>query len=371
MTRVSSILPVSVLAVAACSNGGGVPANVPRSSGETAALRARTGIAACTGGRHGRAQCEVLIQNAGFGRATSAGWSPAQLESAYNLPSASKGAGQIVAVVDAYDNPNVASDLAAYRSTFGLPIANFTKYNQRGQRGHYPKGNVGWGVQIDQDVEMVSASCPNCKIYLIEANTSNWSDIESAEAEAVTLGAGIIGNSYAGYGADQSYYNTRGVTYLASAGNAPGTLMDPADFGSVAAVGGTVLSQGGGGSRGWTETVWPNAGGGCSFQPKPPWQHDRKCAYRLGDDVSAVAENVAEYDSYGYGGWFTVGGTTVATGFLAGVFGLAGNATKQDGGRTFWKAAHHKDLYEVQSNSKYIRYSEQTGWGTPDGVGAF
>jgi hypothetical protein len=61
----------------------------------------------------------------------------------------------------------------------------------------------------------------------------------------------------------------------------------------------------------------------------------------------------------------------VATGFLAGVFGLAGNATKQDGGRTFWQTAHHKYLYRVEKGSTYIRYSTGAGWGTPDGIGAF
>ena len=81
--------------------------------------------------------------------------------------------GQIVAIVDSYDNPNVASDLAKYRSHYGLPKAKFYKYNQDGQQSHYPKGNTGTGVEIDLDVEMVSASCPNCTIYLIESNDGN------------------------------------------------------------------------------------------------------------------------------------------------------------------------------------------------------
>ncbi len=62
-----------------------------------------------------------------------AGWGPSDLQAAYDLPSSSKGSGQVVAIVDAYDNPNVASDLAEYRSHFGLPAANFTKYSQNGQ----------------------------------------------------------------------------------------------------------------------------------------------------------------------------------------------------------------------------------------------
>ena len=71
-----------------------------------------------------------------------------------------------IAIVDAYDNPNVASDLAAYRSNFGLGTANFTKYNQSGQQSNYPSGSTGWGVEIDLDVEIRSSwrFCPACMI---------------------------------------------------------------------------------------------------------------------------------------------------------------------------------------------------------------
>jgi subtilase family serine protease len=324
-------------------------------------------LSACSNVKKGEARCGALVRYSGAD--TSSSWTPGQLEEAYNLPSKSKGTGQIVAIVDAYDNPKVASDLAEYRSNFGLPEANFKKYNQNGQQKDYPRGDASWGLEIDQDVDMVSASCPNCAIYLVEANSDQWSDLEVAESEAVALGAHIVSNSYAGTGGDQSYYDANGVAYLGAGGPEYG---EPADWDSVVAVGGTVLSQGGGGKRGWTETVYSNAGGGCiQEEPKPPWQHVRGCKYRQANDVAAVALGVAEYDSYKYGGWYTGGGTGVSTPFLAGVFGLAGNAAKQDGGRTFWQRPHQKHLYRVQESGKYVRYSSGAGWGTPDGVGAF
>ena len=127
--------------------------------------------------RPGEVQCELLILNKSP-QDKEPGWGARDIEAAYNLPSSSKGSGQIVAIVDAYDNPNVASDLAVYRRHYGLPKAKFYKYNQDGQQSHYPKGNVGWGEEIDLDVEMVSASCPNCTIYLIEANTYDGADID-------------------------------------------------------------------------------------------------------------------------------------------------------------------------------------------------
>lgn len=371
MMKFWNLALVTLCALAA--GGCGASNNIPSSATQYAA-NARP---ACSGSRIGMAQCDVLVEPAGTSPNTISGWTPADLQSAYNLPSSTKGSGQIVAVIDAYDNPDVAKDLAEYRKTFGLPAASFTKYNQSGQTTNYPKGSPGWGVEIDLDVEMVSASCPNCTIYLVEANSNSWSDIETAQAEAVTLGAHITSDSFDGTGASESYWETRGVAYVASAGDSGYGLYAPATFQRVAAVGGTVLTKGGG-TRGWTEMVWPDSGGGCSGtdEAKPWWQRGhsvgKKCKYRVGDDVSAVGKGAAEYDTYDEAGWITVDGTSIGSPFLAGVFGLAGNAAKQDGGRTFWQQDHHQYLYRVENkNGKYSRFSYAAGWGTPDGVGAF
>lgn len=369
---------VVVMPLAACNANGGsstVPSTTQIRAGTESKVHAQehgAAVPACAGSRAGMAKCDALVRT-DTGPNVS-GYGPADLEAAYNLPSGTQGSGQIVAIVDAYDNPNVASNLETYRSNFGLPAANFFKYNQTGQQSNYPAGNTGWGVEIDLDAEMVSASCPLCTIYLVEANSDSSSDIQMAEAEAVTLGAHIVSNSFGGTGLKKSYFDTKDVTYLGSAGEAGSGVSEPAAFGSVVSVGGTSLTRGGGGSRGWTESTWSASGGGCTTQPKPQWQHDTVCTFRLANDVSAVGDpntGVAEYDTYGYGGWFVVGGTSVATPLLAGVFGLAGNSTMQDGGRTFWLAAHHKYLYRIENGGKYVRYSTGGGWGSPDGVGAF
>ena len=126
--------------------------------------------------------------------------------------------------LDYNDNPNVGSDLAVYRRHYGLPKAKFYKYNQDGQQGHYPTGQVADGREIDLDVEMVSAACPNCTIYLIESNNSGPRSTEKAESEAVTLGAHIVSNSgicegFTGLRREQSDFKTPGVTYVAAAGD--------------------------------------------------------------------------------------------------------------------------------------------------------
>lgn len=400
---------VVALAAAACSANGGSP-SVPGMTGQSVArmhpARARVrklwgpNVAqVCSDVPVGYVNCLALLRTdiaQSMNPATVAGLTPADFQSAYALPSSSKGTGQVVAVVDAYDNPRVASDLATYRSQFGLPAANFTKYNQNGETGDYPEGGVyNWALEIDLDVEMVSATCPNCTIYLIEANGFDKYDMETAEAEAVTLGAHIVSNSWgcprSNKCLDSSYFDTPGVTYLAGGGDGGYGTIAPAALGSVVSVGGTMLVKSSG-KRGWTETAWSSTGAGCASGIKrPSWQHDPDCKYRVANDVAADADpstGAAEFDSYGYGGWFVVGGNSVSTPLLAGVFGLAGNAASQDGGKTFWEKPHEKakDLYPITSGSdgtcspkyfctdgtnEYGKYGGPTGWGTPHGIGAF
>jgi hypothetical protein len=388
---------LATLAIAACSAGGssGLPgtSDAQARTGRTLPHWLLTGSAkaACTGSRIGQAQCDVLLENRGAHPNAVAGWTPAQLETAYDLPSSTDGSGQTVAIVDAYDNPDVASNLATYRANFGLPAANFTKYNQTGQQSNYPSGSVGWGLEIDLDTQMVSTGCPNCKIILVEANSSTWSNLEAAEAEAVKLGATIVTNSYSGSGASESSYDTSGVTYVASSGDSGYGLYDPATFKSVVAAGGTNLAYSA--RKGYTETVWDDSGGGCSStgESKPSWQSDPGCSYRTGSDVSADAVDVAEYDSYGYGGWVQVDGTSISSPLLASVFALAGNSTSQDGGENIWNlSASQKSsyLHDITKGNdgcsgvshKYLckagtgqfgQFAGPTGWGSPNGIGAF
>jgi hypothetical protein len=402
--RLAASLAFAV-AVAACNSNGGTP-TVPSAGSQNTDARQlipdwqakHEAYPACAGARGGGLfQCDALVYYKPADVNPNVGGLSAQdLETAYNLPSSTDGSGQIVAVVDAYDNPDVASDLATYRSEFNLGTANFTKYNQTGNPSDYPTPNKGWGVEIDLDVEMVSASCPNCTIYLIEANNNDTNNLFAAEKEAVKLGATIVTNSWGGGAGSSSgdAFDTPGVVYLASAGDSGYGMQDPADYTTVVSVGGTVLHSAGSGK--YTETVWTGTGGGCSVINKPSWQHDPLCSKRTGNDIAAVAAGVAEYDSYDYAGWITIGGTSVASPLMAGVIGLAGNSTSFKGGKPFWKLrahAHETDfntqitgsMTKCPSNyvgtyictagltgsKAYKTYSGPTGWGSPNGIAGF
>ncbi|MEO9220278.1 MAG: hypothetical protein ABI251_00600 [Mycobacteriaceae bacterium] len=327
--------------------------------------------------------------------AAPGGYGPAELRSAYQLPAAG-GAGQTVAVVAAYDNPNAEADLGVYRAQFGLPACTtangcFRKVGNFGSPA-LPAVDTGWAQEISLDLDMVSATCPGCKILLVEANDPGIVSIGIAEDVAVLLGATVVSNSYASpsslfdFVLDFLFYNHPGVPITASSGDDGYGVAYPAASQFVTAVGGTSLA-GAANARGWAETAWSGSGSGCAgFDGKPSWQGDPGCGSRAVADVSAVADprtGVAVYDSLAHNGaqgWLVFGGTSVSAPLIAGVYGLAGN------GRTLAYAsslyAHPDQLFDVVTGSNgscgggYLctagtGFDGPTGLGTPKGLGAF
>src|SRR3954471_8446996 len=135
------------------------------------------------------------------GSPTTVGFTPAQLRSAYHLNGTS-GAGRTVAIVDAYDNPKAESDLATYRSAYGLPACTtangcFKKVNQSGATSPLPAADYGWAEEIALDLDMASAICPDCHILLVEASTADTGPLMTAEdTAAATPGVAAVSNSW-------------------------------------------------------------------------------------------------------------------------------------------------------------------------------
>ena len=131
------------------------------------------------------------------------GLGPSQIRSAYKLAGLRAG-GRTVAIVDAYNDPNAESDLAAYRSAYGLPACTaanhcFTKVNQAGAPAPLPSGDAGWGTEISLDLDAVSAACPDCRIVLVEANSAGTADLMAAERTAAAWpGVAAVTNSWGG-----------------------------------------------------------------------------------------------------------------------------------------------------------------------------
>jgi hypothetical protein len=180
----------------------------------------------------GSARCYAHVRTTSAGDvesfSTPSGFGPAALQSAYLAPTG--GAGKTVAIVDAYDDPYAESDLATYRSQFGLPpctTANgcFKKVNQNGATSPLPAADPDWSVEIALDLAMVSAICPSCNITLVEANSATMSDLGTAENAAAALSPSAISNSWGGSESssdttyDSQYFNHPGILITVSSGD--------------------------------------------------------------------------------------------------------------------------------------------------------
>jgi hypothetical protein len=409
LRRVRSLVPAA-LALAAVigapmSVGAASPTPAPAPAFESACGPALPGHARCfTLRRTDIAPAALPAVTAG---ATAApfviyGYGPAQLRSAYGFAS-SGGSGRTIAIVDAYDLPTAAADIATYRSQFGLSACTvasgcFRKLNQRGGStppGVPPLGFQGWQSEIELDLDMASAVCPGCKILLIEADTDSMDDLSAAVDTAASLGAVAISNSY---GADEwsseasldVHYNHPGIAVTASTGDLAyaGGVEYPAASPWVVAVGGTSLHSAAN-SRGWTETVWDTAlsegtGSGCSqYEPKPYWQLDSGCSRRTTADVSAVADpntGVAVYDPTS-GGWQVFGGTSASSPIIASIYALMGRPAARSYPSRLIYASASSAFNDVTSGSNgscgtylcqgAVGYDGPTGRGTPAGTTAF
>jgi subtilase family serine protease len=420
LAAVTSAAAVASLALAtlapAASASTSSPA--PRHGRQAADVKAACGVPAA-----GHARCLAMVHTdvhgglgvrgraaraAGESAADTAlptGYGPADLRSAYNLPSTG-GSGQTVAIVDAYDDPTAESDLAVYRSTYGLSACTtangcFTKVNQEGQRDSYPADDeyTGWELETTLDLDMVSAVCADCHILLVEGNSDSDTDLAAAENTAARLGATEISNSY---GEAENFemlpleaaYSHPGIAITAATGDSGfGFPSFPAVTPSVIAVGGTMLQRDPSTARGFTETAWDQGGSGCSaWVSKPAWQTAvPDCPGRVTADVSAAADTddygLAIYDTtpsfYGTG-WLGEGGTSAASPIIAGVIALAGNPDALPNASYIYN--HASTLHDVTSgyNGGYgfdcggdnlcnsvPGYDGPTGLGTPNGTSAF
>jgi subtilase family serine protease len=348
---------------------------------------------------HARCHAHVVTDSNGSPKASRgpAGYGPAQFHGAYSLPPTGP-AGQTIAIVDAYNDPTIASDLNTYDTAYGLPTCTtnngcFTKVNQTGQAGPYPATNSGWALEIALDVETAHEICQSCKLVLVEANSASNADLNAAENEAVKLGATEISNSwgggeYSGETGDQTFNHPGVAITVASGDSGYGSFGYPAASPYVVAVGGTTLSVTR--TNGYAgESAWSGSGSGCSsYEAAQSWQSSlTPCGARRGvADVAADADpntGAAVYDTTKYqgrSGWFQVGGTSLSSPLVAAVYGLAGGTSSVSYAASL-PYSHSSSLHDVTSGSSGScgtimctagsGYDGPTGLGSPNGLGAF
>jgi hypothetical protein len=343
-----------------------------------------------------------------FTQGPNGGYTPGDLATAYNYDPAIGGTGQIVAVVDAHNDPNALSDLNMFDTQYGITNESlgttFRQVNQHGQTSPLPSFDPGWAGEIALDIEAVRGACHACTILLVEADSASSSDLAAAAARAAKMGATEISNSYGGPESTshdsaglRAAYDHPGVVVTASTGDdgwfswdranhlsAPvgasaNSANTPSTYPTVIAVTGTKLTLNTDDTHA-TEKVWNEngkdnqagfangdsqgaSGGGCSLRyAAPAWQanvanyaHTGCGTKRLAGDVAALADPETGfdiYDSSSGGTWVTVGGTSLSSPIIAAMYALAGGAGGVDyPARTLYDRFKHtpSSRYDVTS----------------------
>jgi subtilase family serine protease len=334
---------------------------------------------------------KAIVRQSSKAQPFAAGFTPTDVQKAYKLTGLSA-SGRTVAIVDAYGYPNLESDLATYRSNYGLPACTtangcFKRMDQNGGSTN-PPYDPGWAIEQALDVDAVSAACPDCKILVVQANSNSYSDLGTAvNRAAMQAGVSAISNSYGGCCGihDMSAWNHPNIAVVASTGDSGyDTGSYPASDDHVVAVGGTSVTRDGS-SRGYHETAWSGAGSGCGVNPKPAWQSkaDTHCSTKASADVSAAADpslgGLVIYCGSACGGWAQYGGTSEASPIIGAVYTLSGNTTGYPAKMAYGRKK--KFLYDITSGSNGScgvpvctarqGWDGPTGMGTPRGIRAF
>lgn len=255
------------------------------------------------------------------------------IASSTSLPTGGSG---VIVIVDAYDYPSAAADLATFSTEFGLPQANFTVQYGSGRK---PSNGCrsGWQGEEALDIEWAHAMAPNAAIVLMEASSATNSALYQAVQAANSYiashgGKGEVSMSWGGSEtssetSSDSNFKQSGVVYFASSGDSPGVIY-PSASPYVVSAGGTQVNRSNGNYT--NQTAWSSGGGGASkYEARPSFQNSiqsivgtKRGTPDLSFDSSGGSP-VAVYNSNCYGGWLQVYGTSVASPSLAGIINVA------------------------------------------------
>ncbi|WP_332851661.1 S53 family peptidase [Duganella sp. S19_KUP01_CR8] len=318
-------------------------------------------------------------------------YTPAQIRAAYGLPAlpaagsaltaaqaAQLGAGQTIYILDAYHDPNVAAELAAFNTKFSLPACT-TKtiapaaslplaaastsgcelavvYSTAGgaMTATQPSYDAGWASEITLDVQWAHATAPLARIVLIETADPSYNNLLGGAKLANAMGPGIVSMSFGGAESSgtvssDSVFAAAGMTYLAATGDSGAGVSWPAVAPHVLAVGGTTLSYSGSGLR--SEVAWSGTGGGVSLYTATP-SYQTNAVPGMGTPARRTVADVAfnanpssgQYVAMIAPGsstvrWGSVGGTSLSTPQWAGLIAVA-NATRALNGKAAIGAPH-------------------------------
>jgi len=272
-----------------------------------------------------------------------------------------------IAIVDAYDNPNAATDVTTFNAQWPLAATSFTKIYANGNGScTTPPPNAGWALEESLDIEWAHVFAPNAAIILVEACSNSDTDLFYAEQVAFNYIAtnfsttgGQVSNSWQGgefsgqiaddpLFADYHYIGGQGwkppILAFASSGDGGyegATTGYPSGNPWLISAGGTTVLRKTGTLAFSSESCWSGSGGGISTYETysgsftggntGSWADFQDPIYgqsaRRTPDLSSDADGASGVFVYsGYnGGWFSVGGTSVSSPSLASIINRAGN----------------------------------------------
>ena len=316
--------------------------------------------------------------------ASPTGYSPAQIRHAYGFDQITgSGTGQTIAIVDAYGSPTLASDLAVFCNTFGLPQATLNIYYPQGT----PASDSGWALETSLDVQWAHAIAPGATLAVVVAKSASLSDLLSAVDYAVnTVGAKQVSMSW-GAGEfrsetrNDSHFNKTGVAFFAASGDNGSGVLWPGASPYVVSVGGTTLNLDNTGIV-TSETAWSGSGGGVSvYESKPSYQTGwQSTSKRTVPDVAYNADPYTGYPVYisnynGSSGWITVGGTSAGAPQWAAQQALVNASRSTSLGNVVAAiysvagVAYAADFFDITSGSNG-GYSAKTGYDYVTGLGS-
>ena len=332
------------------------------------------------------------------------GHTPDQIKGAYGISSQFDGAGQTVAIIDAYASPTILQDVNQWSVNRGLPTMTPAQLVQVTAPGTFrrPENPIqdpqGWYGEETLDVEAVHGMAPAAKIVFIGA-PNNFQDLDAAMNHLVDQQlAQMVSNSY-GFSTEllpRGFVKPFEDTLIQAAAEGIGVYFSSGDFGDetihfgfatpdwpasspwVTAVGGTSLAVDANRNRvfetGWgtgnyrcnqttlacTFLAWTSGSGGGESRifPAPDYQAALGRTGRAVPDVAALGDpntgflmgqtqtfpDGAKYDE------FRIGGTSLSSPIFTGLMALADqSAGHPHGFANLLFYQHPEAFFDVQS----------------------
>ena len=360
-------------------------------------------------------------------------YDPFQIRHAYGtdklISAGWDGTGKTIVIIDAFQSPNIQSELGTFDNFYGLPAPQFTQIAPQGLTAFddTSRDQQGWAEEISLDVEWAHAIAPGANIVLVLSKSDQDADILAATKYAVDHRLGdVISQSFgeneacmdpdllaqqhqvfaeatlkrmtifASSGDDGSAQPTCDGSSLVQAVSTP--AVDPL----VTAVGGTELHAADytttdpGAYQGeivWNEPGIGAGGGGFSLlYPEPNYQkpvlHEKHGGQQAGvPDVtySAAVEHgvLAFLDIPGVGtGFFLFGGTSAGSPQWAAITAIADQKNFFDLGfindglyrigqsPPFAARAYHDITMGDNSFGGVAGFSAAAGWDAASGLGS-